>query len=80
MRGSAVFVLADLTWSARRPRVMWSTFAADHALTLAIVDVTRGLRADLTKSAFHLENVAAPGFQQGVRPLEALVYVRTGSY
>jgi hypothetical protein len=44
---------------------MWPTFAADHALTSAIVDVTRGLRADLTRSAFHLKNAAASGFQQG---------------
>jgi hypothetical protein len=44
---------------------MWSTFVADHALTSAIVDHTRGLRADLTRSAFHLENAAASSFQQG---------------
>jgi hypothetical protein len=34
-------------------------------LTSAIVDRTRGLRADLTRSALHLENAAAPSFQQG---------------
>jgi S-adenosylmethionine hydrolase len=45
---------------------MWSTFVADHALTVAIVDVTHGLmRADLTRSAFLVENVAASDFQQG---------------
>jgi hypothetical protein len=44
---------------------MWPTFAADRALTSAIVDVTRGLRADLTRSVFHLKNVAASSFQQG---------------
>jgi hypothetical protein len=44
---------------------MWSTFVADHALTSAIVDRPRGLRADLTRSAFHLENAAASSFQQG---------------
>jgi hypothetical protein len=46
---------------------MWSTLAADHVLTSAIVDGTQGLRADLTRSAFHLENAAASGFQQGRR-------------
>jgi hypothetical protein len=40
-------------------------FAADHALTSAIVDVTRGLRADLTRSAFYFEIAAAFGFRQG---------------
>jgi hypothetical protein len=49
---------------------MWSTFAADHALTSAIVDVTRGLPADLTRSAFHLENAAASSFQKGSQNLD----------
>ncbi len=35
----------------RADHTLWSTFAADHALTSAIVDVTQGLRADLTRSA-----------------------------
>jgi hypothetical protein len=43
----------------------WPASAVAHALTTAAVDVTRGLRADLPWSAFHLENAAALGFQQG---------------
>ncbi len=66
-RASTASVLADLARSARRlHHAMWSTFVADHALTVAIVDVTHGLmRADLTRSAFLVENVAASDFQQG---------------
>jgi hypothetical protein len=43
----------------------WPASAVAHALTTAAVDVTRGLRADLAWSAFHLENAAALWFQQG---------------
>ncbi len=57
---------ADLARSARRPCPMAKCLSAvAHALTTAAVDVTRGLRADLEWSAFHLENAAALVFQQG---------------
>jgi hypothetical protein len=57
----------------RADHAMWSAFVADHALTSAIVDRTRGLRADLTRSAFPLENAAASSFQQG--DVVSLLYV-----
>jgi hypothetical protein len=46
----------------------WPASAAAHALTMMVsVDVKRGMRADLAWSAFHVENAAVLGFQQGTR-------------